>query len=174
MPNFINFKINLKIFLLLIVMSRTFTRFIFKTLKDIYNNDIRYGKNKNNPESWFKLLIIATGLTGHSIYALSTSKKDSSIVVKKYKMVRNGFTEFMIIDDKGRHFNVNNSLWYWKWNSIEDWSNIKEGDELYFKYYGWRMPFLGLFPNIIMSSKGHFLDSIPNSEFCAFEPERLI
>jgi hypothetical protein len=155
-------------------MSRTFTRFFLKTLKDIASNDTRYEINKNNTELWFKLLVITTGLTGHGVYALSTTKKDSSIVVKKYKMVRNGFTEFMIIDDKGRHFNVNNSLWYWKWNSVEDWCNIKEGDKLYFKYYGWRMPFLGLFPNIIMSNKTQFLDSISSSEFHVFETEKLI
>jgi hypothetical protein len=155
-------------------MSRSFTRIVFKAVKEITSNDTRYDTNKNNNEPWFTLVMVITGLTGHGIYALSTSKKDSSIVVQKYKMVRNGFTEFMIIDDKGRHFNVNNSLWYWKWNSIEDWSNIKEGDALYFKYYGWRLPFLGLFPNIIMSSKGSFLDSIPNSEFRRFEAEKLI
>jgi hypothetical protein len=155
-------------------MSRSFTRLFFKTLKDIATNDTRYEINKNNNELWFKLLIITTGFTGHGVYALTTCKKDSSIVVKKYKMVRNGFTEFMIIDDKGRHFNVNNSLWYWKWNSIEDWNNIKEGDELYFKYYGWRLPVLGLFPNIVMSNKPQFLDNISTSEFRAFEAEKLI
>lgn len=155
-------------------MSRSFTRGFFKTLKEILTNNTIYETNKNNHEPWFKLLIIATGLTGHSIYALSTSKKDSSVVVKKYKMVRNGFTEFMIIDNKGRHFNVNNSLWYWKWNSVEDWSNIEEGDELYFKYYGWRMPVFGIFPNIIMSRKSQFLDNISSSEFYVFETEKLI
>lgn len=155
-------------------MSRTFTRFFLKTLKEILTNDTRYETNKNNTESWFKLLIITTGLTGHCVYALSTSKKDSSIIVKKYKMVRNGFTEFMIIDDKGRHFNVNNSLWYWKWNSVEDWSNIKEGDELYFKYYGWRVPFLGLFPNIIFTHKGQFLNNMSHIKFRDFEADKLI
>ena len=119
-------------------MSKSFTRLLFKTFKTIIVNDTRYEINKINYELRIKLLAIATGLTCHCVYALSTSQKDSSIVVKKYEMVRNGFTEFMIIDDKGRHFNVNNSLWYWKWNSIEDWSNIKEGGELYFKYYGIR------------------------------------
>jgi hypothetical protein len=154
-------------------MSRSFTRLIFKTLQDIATNT-RYENNKNKCELRVKLLVIAAGLTGHGVYALSTSKKDSSIVVKKYEMVRNGFTEFMIIDNKGRHFNINNSLWYWKWNSIEDWSNIKEGEQLYFKYYGWRLPFLGLFPNIIFSHKSQFLDSIPNSEFRRFEADILI
>jgi hypothetical protein len=155
-------------------MSRSFTRIFFKTLKDIASNDNRYEINKNNAELWFKLIIIAAGFTGHGVYALSTNKKDSSIVVKKYKMVRNGFTEFMIIDDRGRHFNVNNSLWYWKWNSIEDWSNIKEGDELYFKYYGWRIPVLGLFPNIIFSNKAQYLVNVNHSEISNFEVDKLI
>lgn len=155
-------------------MSRSFTRLFYKILKDITTNDTRYEINKNNTELWFKLLIITTGFTGHGVYALSTSKKDSSVIVKKYKMVRNGFTEFMIIDNKGMHFNVNNSLWYWKWNSVEDWSNMKEGDELYFKYYGWRLPVLGLFPNIIMSHKGQFLDNMSHVKFSEFETDKLI
>ena len=66
-------------------------------------------------------------------------------------MNRRGYTEFMVIDNKGRHFNVNNSFWYNKWNSLEDWHNIKENGEINIKYYGWRIPFLGLFPNIVNS-----------------------
>ena len=73
-------------------------------------------------------------------------------VNKKYKIVIYGTTQFMIIDEKGRHFNVNNSLWYWKWDSIEDWGKINNGDNLKVKYYGIRSPFIGLFPNIVMNS----------------------
>ena len=105
----------------------------------------------------------------HCGYAISTNQKDKIIIVKKYKMVKNGFTEFMVIDNKGRHFNVNNSLWYCKWNSIEDWYNIKEGDNIRIKYYGWRVPLIGLFPNIYMSSDAKFLDTIPTSQFIKFE-----
>jgi hypothetical protein len=77
-------------------------------------------------------------------------------------MNRGGYTDFMIIDNKGRHFNVNNSLWYWKWNSIEDWHNIDEKSEekLLIKYYGWRVPLLGLFPNIMLSDRPQFLNSM--------------
>ena len=55
----------------------------------------------------------------HLSYSLGTSNIKSSKIIKKYKMVRNGFTDFMIITDKGEHYNINNSLWYWKWNSID-------------------------------------------------------
>ena len=57
----------------------------------------------------------------------------------------------MIIDNNGRHFNINNSLWYWKWDSLEDWSKINKDDTLYVRYYGWRIPIFGIFPNIIQS-----------------------
>jgi hypothetical protein len=91
-------------------------------------------------------------------------------------MNRGGYTDFMIIDNKGRHFNVNNSLWYWKWNSIEDWHNIDEKSEekLLIKYYGWRVPLLGLFPNIMLSDRPQFLNSMSSSEFIRFQADKLI
>lgn len=122
----------------------------------------------------FKVTIFTVGVTAHLAYTFTTSTKDKSTVIKKYKMVRNGFTDFMIIDDKGRHFNVNNSLWFWKWNSIEDWHNIKEGDQLNFKYYGWRVPFLGFFPNIYMSSKDDLLIPIKKPEIRNIQYEIIL
>ena len=55
----------------------------------------------------------------------------------------------MIIDTENNHYKVGNNLWFWKWDSIEDWSSIKKGAMLPIWYYGYRVPFLGLFPNII-------------------------
>ena len=89
------------------------------------------------------------------MFALATNKKEKIRVTKKYTYVANGYTNFMIVDDKGRHFNVNNSFWYWKWDAIEEWTNIQEqSDEkkdifIAVSYYGYRIPFLGLFPNIV-------------------------
>ena len=40
-------------------------------------------------------------------------------------MVRYCFTDFTIIMEEGKHFKVNNSVWYL--NYIVDWHNIKEG-----------------------------------------------
>jgi hypothetical protein len=62
---------------------------------------------------------------GHGAFALGTNKIEEISITKKYKYVSNGFTNFMIVDDKGRHFNINNSFWYWKWDAIEDWTNIQ-------------------------------------------------
>ena len=150
-------------------MSRNFIKYFFKTLEQILTNDTRYELNKNNIELWVKSLMITTGISCHCTYTLGTSKNEQLTIVKKYKMVRNGYTEFMVIDENERHFNVNNSLWYWKWNSIEDWTKIKEGDNFNFKYYGWRVPVLGLFPNIYMTNRDQILDSMTNAQFRVFE-----
>lgn len=122
-------------------MSRSFSRLIISGLKHIFSNDIRY--QTKEADLFFTIIAL-----GNGCYAYGTSKIENSIIIKKYKMVRGGFTDFMVVDKQGKHYNVNNSLWYWKWDSVEDWNNIKEGDELKIKYYGWRIPFLGIFPNI--------------------------
>ena len=141
-------------------MSRNFRR-IFTYLDMVFDNKCCSGNNnKKYLTLGIKFVILGTVTSIHGAYALTTNQVEKTIIIKKYTMVRNGFTEFMVIDNKDRHFNINNSLWYWKWNSIEDWSNIKEGDEIRLKYYGWRIPILGLFPNVYMSASDKFLDSM--------------
>ena len=142
-----------------------FTKVIFV---DKLTRDISIG------ELGFRFGICSTILAGHGIYVFSTEKTDAIVVEKKYKMNRHGFTDFMIVDEDGRHFNVNNSLWYWKWNSIEDWHKIDEKKQILIKYYGWRVPVLGFFPNIVISNKAEFLDSMSSAEFRRFEAEKLI
>jgi hypothetical protein len=128
-------------------MSNNFSRIFLNSFRYIFLNDNRYQIN-NSVQIKIAGSLLILGSLPHGIYALGTEKSEKSRIIKKYKMVRNGFTEFMVIDEYGNHYNVNNSFWYWKWNSIEDWYNIKESDELDFKYYGWRVPVLGMFPNI--------------------------
>jgi hypothetical protein len=92
------------------------------------------------------------GTGAHAGYAYLTEKKEEIHVLDTYMMVQHGHTSFMVVDHKGRHFNVNNSVWYWKWDSIEDWKAIKKGP-LHIQYYGWRSPFFGLFPNVVASQQ---------------------
>lgn len=155
-------------------MSRSFVRGFFAHMKNVFDDkatrDIAIG------EIGLRVGIMSTLIAGHGIYAYSTEEKDVITVTKKYKMNRGGYTDFMVVDDKGRHFNVNNSLWYWKWDSIEDWHRIEEksDEKLLIRYYGWRMPVLGLFPNIYISNRAKFLDSMSSSDFRRFEANKLI
>jgi hypothetical protein len=153
-------------------MSSSFIRRFLNYSKILFAEESK--SNITSIELALRFGILTTVLAGHGIYAYSTEEKDAILVTKKYKMNRNGFTDFMIIDDKGRHFNVNNSLWYWKWNSVEDWHNIEENKQLFIRYYGLRMPVIGLFPNVTLSDKAEFLDSMSSAEFRRFEADKLI
>jgi hypothetical protein len=100
-----------------------------------------------------ELYIFGVILCSSALYLYGTQKQKTITVVKKYTFCRNGFTEFMIIDTNNKHYNINNSWWYWKWNSLEDWCQIEPNDTVQIKYYGWRIPFLGLFPNVFYSNR---------------------
>jgi len=131
-------------------MSQPFTRRLFVIFKFIIKNEVDANKLCI---LYGKIVGGSLMLVSHGIYAYSTNKYEKINIIKKYKISRNGFTDFMIIDNKGRHFNINNSFWYNKWNSIEDWHKIKENNEIYIKYYGWRIPIFGVFPNIVKNDE---------------------
>lgn len=98
-----------------------------------------------------QLGIIGAALGGHACYAYGTQKSGIIHINRSYMYTQNGGTEFMVIDHNGKHYNVNNSFWYWKWNSIEDWHKMDVDNVIEVKYYGYRFPLLGMFPNIIYS-----------------------
>lgn len=92
-------------------------------------------------------------ILSHFIYSIFTFRITKIKVMKKYNYNTYGFTNFMIVDANGKHYKVNNSLWYNKWDSIETYNDINIDDEITIKYYGYRIPILGLFPNIFSSKK---------------------
>lgn len=85
----------------------------------------------------------------HMLYTYCTTSPWHTIRVKdKYLYTENGFTKFMIVTADDEHFCVNNSMWHWKWDCIEEWAKMKKGGRYHARYYGRRIPCLSLFPNI--------------------------
>ncbi len=148
-------------------MSRSFARF-FRPFFNFHTPE-PLSPEMNKLVGNVVATISISGLIGHGIYAFCTAENKIIKVTNKYQFDRNGFTEFIIIDENGKHYNVNNSIWYWKWDSIEDWHNIPMNKELVIKYYGWRVPLLGLFPNIIMSKQDKVLDSMSRAQYIITE-----
>jgi len=128
-------------------MSRPFY-FRFKNINEIIDTEIIQRLPIKN-----QLMCFVCIIGSHFCYSLGTRAEKSIIIKRKYTFIRNGFTEFMVIDENGKHYNVTNSLWYWKWNSIEDWCLIKKNTKFNIQYYGLRIPILGIFPNIVYSKK---------------------
>jgi len=120
---------------------------IFRIIDGVLTALVKSSTGKPNISLNATILGVVTGI--HSLYAYGTSNTEDVTVMNKYQMDAHGFTKFMVHDNKGRHYEVNNSLWYWKWDSVEDWANIKKGDCIHVKYYGIRSPLFGLFPNIV-------------------------
>lgn len=146
-------------------MSKSLLSKFIIFIKDIKNSSslkLSYSGVKNY--TYMSLCAYVLILGCHGYYTYNTTQNKIIKVNKKYNFTRNGFTEFMIIDNTGKHYNVNNSVWYWKWDSIEDWNNIETNKEIFIKYYGWRVPLLGLFPNVIMSSQEQVLDLMTSAE----------
>jgi hypothetical protein len=67
---------------------------------------------KNNIPFRIDISLSCIGLAGHALYSYSTLKKDTIKINKIYKFTQNSNTQFMIIDQNGKHYNVNNSFWY--------------------------------------------------------------
>jgi hypothetical protein len=92
---------------------------------------------------------ILIGFPIHFSYSYFSQKYKNIEVLDKYTFDTNGYTNFMIIDADNKHYKIGNNLWFWKWDSIEDFYNIKKGTKMSVLYYGYRVPAFGFFPNII-------------------------
>lgn len=87
-------------------------------------------------------------LTPNMLYTYSTKETKIITIKNKYMYTNNAFTKFMVIDSENNHFCVNNTIWFWKWDSIEDWNNIELNKQIKINYYGYRIPVFGMFPNV--------------------------
>ncbi len=134
-------------------MSKSFTKLFIANMKFMLFTNNKYEFINNKPKILFNSCLTLIGSGTHLLYVVTSKEYNNIKITDKYQMVRHGFTDFMVIDDQGRHFNVNNSFWFWKWNSIEDWNKIAIGDNISVKYYGWRVPLFGIFPNIYELNK---------------------
>ena len=139
-------------------MSKVFFDFVMRQTVLLI---IKHFDNRNKLVS---SALISLGICGHLGYTFGTTNTQMIDIKKKYTFTRNGYTEFMLIDKKENHYNVNNSLWYWKWDSIEDWHKLNTPSQLTIKYYGWRVPILGLFPNIVMTNEEKVLEDISQQD----------
>jgi hypothetical protein len=123
------------------------SRAIFYNFKNIFKNT-----NINNGlPIEYKINILGIILAANFCYPTITKEEVQINIQKKYKFDRNGSTEFMVIDNKGTHYNVNNSFWYSKWDSIEDWHSIELNKQLDITYYGLRIPLFECFQILLNS-----------------------
>lgn len=91
----------------------------------------------------------------HAVYAYSTADTKVITIKQSYDYVTHGTTRLMVVDNDGQHYKMSNSLWYWKWDTLEDVATHRKlGNHMDVKYYGIRIPMLGMFPSIYSTKIG--------------------
>ncbi len=116
---------------------------------DIISNLYNVFTIENNKENiWRIFMKIGIIVVPMSFYVYASTNTRRIRIKRKYKYVKSGMTSFMIIDMDENHYSLNNSIWFWKWDAIEDWYSLDNEREINIKFYGYRIPILSLFPNI--------------------------
>ncbi len=116
---------------------------------DIISNLYNVFTIENNKENiWRIFMKIGIIVVPMSFYVYASTNTRRIRIKRKYKYVKSGMTSFMIIDMDENHYSLNNSIWFWKWDAIEDWYSLDKEREINIKFYGYRIPILSLFPNI--------------------------
>jgi hypothetical protein len=147
-----NNSLNIKKLFLIKNESSIYLKMSRSLLTHFFRKKVFHVENDNIVNIYFQLATVGIIFGSHACYAIGTKNQKTIRVKDKYVFTRNGFSEFMVIDHHNEHYNVNNSLWYWKWDSIEDWNHIAKNKLISIHYYGWRIPILGIFPNIYQTS----------------------
>ena len=85
-------------------------------------------------------------------YAYGTDEVVTFTVEEKERIVKQSgegvSSKYLIFTDNGVFENTD-TVWYWKWNSSDVYGDLKEGEEYTVMVYGWRVPFLSMYKNIV-------------------------
>jgi hypothetical protein len=116
---------------------------------------------------WYAILILVLFfwtiiVPMHFLYAKETLRRAKIKIKDKSIAVQGGgggdagyyaYSVFLIHTADGRIFRNGNSLWYGKWTSDELQGKLERGKTFDIWYYGWRIPFFSIRPNIIKITK---------------------
>jgi len=103
------------------------------------------------------LALLFVLLASGGAYQLGTVDTMTATVMDKERMCEstkdNGREcKWMVLTDEMSFENID-SIWHLKFNSTDVQAEIANGQSYHIKYYGWRIPFLSVYPNIISIDK---------------------
>lgn len=93
--------------------------------------------------------ILGVGSAMHAAYAYGTERKEIITVNDKYQLFRGMSMQMIKTNNDDTHYAVPSSVWFWQFKSPELWRSLEVGKTYTVQSYGWRMPLLGMFPNIV-------------------------
>jgi hypothetical protein len=103
------------------------------------------------PSLYFISVGVCAGIS--AMYSYGTKFEKKITIEEKFERVQGGKNStkqvFSIYDTENNAYQVNRSLWYWKWYSTELWNGLKKGETYNVTGYGLRCGMISLYPNII-------------------------
>lgn len=94
-------------------------------------------------------LILGAACAAHSSYAYGTKRDRTITIDDRYQLMPSFGSMQMIKEKEGSHYAVPSSFWFWQFKSPELWRSLENGKTYAVTTYGWRIPVLGMFPNIV-------------------------
>lgn len=113
-------------------------------------------KQKGSIITWIIILIISmivlSSLIVSPLIAYNTDENIQFTIKNKERVTtgsgQNIQSKYLIYTDNGVYENTD-TVWYWKWNSADVYNDIEIGKQCNARVYGFRIPFLSWFKNII-------------------------
>lgn len=90
-------------------------------------------------------LVLAVGSVGYTVYG--SSDTITATVTGKDRSVSKDESKWIVMTDK-MSFENTDSLFHAKFNSTDIQGQLVEGNTYEISYYGFRVPFLSIYPNI--------------------------
>lgn len=98
------------------------------------------------------IIFICILLAIPAIIAYSTDEYVKITIKEKERITdgsgQNMVSKYLVFTD-GEVFENTDSVWYWKWNSSDVYNELAQGKEYTARVYGYRVPFLSWYRNII-------------------------
>ena len=109
-------------------------------------------KFRSSESQIFFSSITLFGVIVHGCYAYGTNKSETILVEDKYTFTEKGFSQFCISaqnKSKKEQYLIPHSIWYWQFDVNEKYQSMEKNKFYNITYYGYRIPFLGIYPNIV-------------------------
>lgn len=86
------------------------------------------------------------------IFYISSTETVTATVLKTERVNKGEHSHYLVYADN-ETFTLEDSLWFWKFNSSDQYGQIEAGKRYSFKVVGWRIPFFSFYRNILTVQK---------------------
>jgi len=101
----------------------------------------------NNPLGWALIAFVALTVLNF-LYYFGTRFQKSVMVKKTFNIYKKNGKGLMFEDTNNQTYRVSNLWFKGEFDSMEDWNLLQPGQQATIEGYGYRVPMLGMYPNV--------------------------